>query len=97
MKQIITGFEFTVDGLPQLLAKDMAKFHRHFAESSYEIYPFVEKGALDPETAELKVDKFNSCWKVGHCMHDLHPAFERMSYSNVIKHIARNAFKFHVP
>lgn len=75
----------------------MAKYHRHFAESSYEIYPFVEKGALNPETAELLVKKENTCWKVGHCMHDLHPVFERLSYSNVVKYIAKNAFKFGVP
>jgi hypothetical protein len=50
MKEIVNKMEYKREGLPQILAKDMAKFHRHFAESSYNISPFIESHAIDPET-----------------------------------------------
>lgn len=97
MGEIMESFDFeAINNLNSLLAKDMSKFHKHFAESSYEIYPFVEKGAFDGE-GNLTVPKFRSCWKVGHAMHDLHPVFERYSYSNMIKYIALTAHKFNIP
>ena len=97
MNEIMESFDYeAINNLNSLLAKDMSKFHQHFAESSYEIYPFVEKGAFDKD-GKLTVPKFNSCWKVGHAMHDLHPVFERYSYSNMIKHIAMYAHKFIQP
>jgi hypothetical protein len=58
MKEIVESFDYNkLFNIDSLLSKDMSKYHKHFAESSYEIYPFVEAGSFN-EKGELVVPKF---------------------------------------
>lgn len=60
----------------------------YFRESSDKVRVFVEDGAVDADGA-LTVDKRRAVNKIGHAMHDLEPAFERVSRSPALARLAR--------
>jgi len=67
-----------------------------FLNSAWQIKPFFEEEAKD-KNGKLIVPKNEAFNKVGHAMHDLHPAFESFSYSNVIKTLCREIMLFKQP
>lgn len=58
--------------------------------------PFFEEEAKD-ELGNLVVPKTEAFNKVGHAMHDLHPAFESFSYSQVVKKLCADVMLFSQP
>lgn len=58
-----------------------------FRESGDKIRVFLEAGAVDAEGA-LTVDRHRAVNKLGHAMHDLDPAFDRVSRAPILARIA---------
>lgn len=67
-----------------------------FLNSAWQIKPFFEEDAKDGD-GNLIVPKDQAFNKVGHAMHDLHPAFESFSYSQVMKTLCREILLFQSP
>ncbi|KAL1920054.1 uncharacterized protein VTP21DRAFT_1200 [Calcarisporiella thermophila] len=61
---------------------------KYFLESGDKIRYFYEKDAFD-ESGKLAVDKTKAVNKIGHALHELDPAFRKVSLNSTISNIAR--------
>ena len=87
MAEIIDNYDIDADQPEDFETKtnNRASF---FLNSAWQIKPFFEEDAKDKD-GKLVVPKSQAFNKVGHAMHDLHPAFESFSYSHVMKTLCR--------
>ena len=82
MANIIEKFDLEEEEVEDFETKDNNR-KNYFMDSAWQMKPFFEEDAKDAN-GNLVVPKAQAFNKVGHAMHDLHPAFESFSYSRVM-------------
>lgn len=95
MAEVIKNFDAEAEEIEDFETKNNNRAD-YFLNSAWQIKPFFEEDAKD-EKGKLVVPKDQAFNKVGHAMHDLHPAFESFSYSQVMKTLCREVMLFRQP
>lgn len=75
----------------QTVFSTVRQSHRndYFINSADRIGFFFEEGAMS-DAGELKVDKHRSLNKIGHALHQLCPAFKKVTFGDKVKGIAKS-------
>mmetsp|Transcript_12937 Transcript_12937/g.21885 ORF Transcript_12937/g.21885 Transcript_12937/m.21885 type:complete len:219 (+) Transcript_12937:331-987(+) len=95
MARLVDQFDIEKERPEQFETKSYGR-EQYFLNSAWKMKPFFEVDALDKD-GKLQVDRHMAFNKVGHAMHDLHPAFESFSYSQVVKTLCREVFQYKSP